>query len=299
MRFTVLASGSSGNASLLEIGGCGLLLDFGLGPCRLVDRLAAASCSLSRVNAVLLTHTHSDHWKERTLVHLLSKRIPLYCHAQHQEWLLEYSSAFADMQTEGLVHCYAEDRELWLTPLLRCLPFEVSHDEPTYGFRFEAALDDGTDFCSLGYAADLGTWGRQQAHALADVDLLALEFNHDVAMQRESGRSPSLIRRVLGNQGHLSNEQAAGLLGEVLRLSTPGRLRHVVQLHLSRDCNRPALAVKAAREILRQQGHDIKVHTASQHQVGPSLHLGKGRRATKTASHRLKRFKQPVLPGFE
>ena len=93
--------------------------------------------------------------------------------------------------------------------------------------------------CALAYAADLGSWQDDVARRLADVDLLALEFNHDVYLQRSSGRSPRLIARCLGDHGHLSNVQAAALVRHVLTLSEPGRLRHVVQLHLSRDCNRP------------------------------------------------------------
>src|SRR5262249_15557877 len=127
---------------------------------------------------------------------------------------------------------------------------------------------------SLAYLADLGCWDAALVQALRDVDLLALEFNHDVEMEYASGRQPSLIARVLGDEGHLSNVQAAGLLREVLRLSAPGRLRHVVQLHLSRDCNHPTLAATAARKILAAVAHPVEVHTASQDEPGPTLQLG-------------------------
>src|SRR5947209_5318536 len=94
-QFTVLASGSGGNASLLEADGFGLLLDVGLGPRQLAGRLAAARASWAKVHAVLLTHTHSDHWNERTLAHLHRHGIPLYCHAGHHEGLRAYSEAFS------------------------------------------------------------------------------------------------------------------------------------------------------------------------------------------------------------
>ena len=79
------------------------------------------------------------------------------------------------------------------------------------------------------------------ARTLADVDLLAVEFNHDLEMERKSPRPAVLIARVLGDEGHLSNDQATGLLREVLRRSTK-HPRHIVQLHLSRECNHPGLA---------------------------------------------------------
>ena len=112
------------------------------------------------------------------------------------------------------------------------------------------------------------------ARRLADVDVLALEFNHDVALQYASGRSPRLIRRVLGDHGHLSNTQAAALFAEVLRQSAPGRVQHLVQLHLSRQCNRPELALHAAQVIVRQSAAAVQVHTTCQDVAGPGLSFG-------------------------
>ena len=84
-----------------------------------------------------------------------------------------------------------------------------------------------------------------------------------------------LIARVLGDEGHLSNEQAAGLLRAVLKLSAPSRLRHVVQLHLSRDCNRPKLAYASARVALDSAGHTAtEVHTAGQDEPLAGLVVG-------------------------
>src|SRR5207249_4770887 len=103
---------------------------------------------------------------------------------------------------------------------------------------------------ALGYAADLGCWNDELAQALADVDLLALEFNHDEQMQLNSGRPDVLIRRVLGDSGHLSNRQASELLCRVLKTTGHNVIRNVVPLHLSRQCNRPELALAAAQAAL-------------------------------------------------
>jgi hypothetical protein len=181
----------------------------------------------------------------------------------------------------------------------------LRHDGgPTFGFRFEAVPDLFGGTCSLAYLADLGSWNAELAAALADVDVLALEFNHDVGLEYASGRSARLIARVLGDDGHLSNEQAAGLLREVLRLSAPGHLKHLVQLHLSRECNRPHLAQAAAQAILDQYQHEAEVHTASQDEAGATLHIGATsrirRRRTPTRRPRSARtIVQPWLPGWE
>src|SRR5438876_10371752 len=103
MQFTVLASGSSGNASLLEAHGFGVLIDAGLGPRQLAKRFAAVGASWQHVHAVLLTHIHGDHWRERTLAYLCRNRIPLYCHSDHVSDLVAESPAFGDLHDANLV----------------------------------------------------------------------------------------------------------------------------------------------------------------------------------------------------
>src|SRR5262245_7712314 len=114
-RFSILASGSSGNAALLEADGFGLLIDAGLGPRQLASRLAGAGASWEKVSAVILTHTHSDHWKDRTLKHLRHLRIPFYCHAAHHDILREFGPAFTDLLSADLVRCYHPDKVLRLS----------------------------------------------------------------------------------------------------------------------------------------------------------------------------------------
>jgi hypothetical protein len=310
LRFTVLASGSKGNASLVQTGRFGLLLDAGLGPRQLSARLAAVGASWQSINAVLLTHAHSDHWNERTFIELHRRRVPIHCYPEHAENLLACSLTFRALADDRLVHTYHADRELMLASELCGRPLALRHDGgATFGFRLEWTGARPGEACTLGYVADLGCWDRRLVQALAEVDLLAVEFNHDVGLEYASGRQPRLIARVLGDEGHLSNVQAAGLLREVLRLSTPGRLRHVVQLHLSQDCNRPDLAAAAAQEVLRDLEPSPELHTARQDRPGPTLHLGGGpplapthrplrpRQTSRPRSHRS--ALQPWLPGFE
>lgn len=269
MLFTVLASGSRGNASLLESDGFGLLVDMGLGPRQLARRLRLAGLSWNRVHAVLLSHTHGDHWNARTISHLLGRQLTLYCHDEHVRALAQYSPALRVMDSQRLVCRYRPDESLAIGPW-QCLPLAVAHDcPPTFGFRFEQPADLFSPGRSLVYLSDLGTWDECHARAVADADVLALEFNHDVALQRTSGRPANLVDRVLGDEGHLSNEQAAVLLERAITGSSLGKLKHVVQLHLSRDCNRPALAAAAARRVLQACDSAAQVHTAMQdHPLG-------------------------------
>src|SRR6187399_1951418 len=105
-RFSVLASGSAGNASLLQVDGFGLLLDLGLGPRQVATRLTTVAASWKDIHAVLLTHTHGDHWNERTLAQLWRRGIPLFCHAGHFPALLAYSESFGRLQAGRLVRTY-------------------------------------------------------------------------------------------------------------------------------------------------------------------------------------------------
>jgi phosphoribosyl 1,2-cyclic phosphodiesterase len=306
LRFTVLASGSAGNACVIETDGFGVLLDAGIGPRVLASRLAAAALSWQSIHACVLTHTHTDHWNDRTFIQFLRRKIPVYCHGDHNDELLDLSHSFADLRSAGMVRDYLPKRELILSPRLRCRALPLRHDSgATFGFRFESTTELYGPSAAIGYVADLGCWNEELLAALLDVDLLALEFNHDIALEKRSNRHPSLIARVLSDDGHLSNDQAAKLLREVLHRSTPGRLRHLVQLHLSRECNRPALALTAAKAVLDGHEATIKIHTASQHEAGPTLHL------TGTATRRQKRrtssnkevadgaSPQLCLPGLE
>jgi phosphoribosyl 1,2-cyclic phosphodiesterase len=275
-RFTPLASGSAGNACLLQVEQFGVLVDFGLGPRTLAGRLAARGFTWRSVHVALLTHTHGDHWRETTLVHMARLRVRLCCHAAHAEELAG-SDGFNAMCKAKLVTAYTTDSPIELAPGLIARPLPVEHDSGAcFGFRFEGGGDLFGPGWALGYAADLGCWDNELARSLADVDLLALEFNHDEEMQRASGRPDYLIRRILGDRGHLSNRQAKNLLGKVLAESTRISPRRVVPLHLSRECNRPDLAMNEAQAALIEADCRADVFVAAQYETGPTLPIASG-----------------------
>ncbi len=245
-RFTVLASGSGGNAAFLTHRGFGLLIDCGIGPRAISDRLSAAGAKWADVSAVVLTHTHGDHWKALTLQRMQRERVPLILHAEHAKHLAVCSPEFPGLEKAGLVRTFRDGEPFALTEHLRCLPIRVPHDsEPTFAFRIDGTEPESDSGWSLGYASDLGHVPESLARAFRSVDVLALEFNHDVEMQRRSLRPPDLVARVLGNLGHLSNRQAAEFVKSNLQ-NRPVPLRALYQLHLSRECNVADLARAAA-----------------------------------------------------
>jgi phosphoribosyl 1,2-cyclic phosphodiesterase len=283
IQFAVLASGSRGNACLVQAGHAGLLIDLGLGQRELRSRLEGVGSTIERIGTAVLTHTHSDHVLPSTLRLLASRKIPLYCHEGHRVALSD-RPGFRELDASGLVRHY--DERPFLAPTgLRIEPVELSHDGgPTFGFRVEGRAGRGSKPASVGYLADTGCWSEAMADAMTDVDALGVEFNHDVTLQLNSGRAPYLIYRNLGDRGHLSNAQGAGLVSAVLKRSSRGSVRNVVLLHLSDQCNCPNLALEVARKAVKDSGRRVTVHAARQAQAYPNLHVKPTRKTRAVAS---------------
>ncbi len=308
-RFTVLASGSSGNAALLETDGFGLLIDCGLHPRMLTARLAEVGSSWAKVSAVILTHTHGDHWKDMTLADLRSRKIPLYAHPAQHDHLATAAPSFESLDRAKLTRAYQADHPHAIAPGLIVRPIRVSHDsDPTFAFRIDGHDTDGLAW-SVGYASDLGCASPELIEAFAGVDVLALEYNHDVKLERTSPRPKFLVDRVLSDSGHLSNDQAAQLTAAIASRSGDGFPGHLIQLHLSKDCNRPELASATGRAALATLNPKTEVITARQDVAAKSIPLVRRPAAASRVAARATAFVppssrrpssvQPLLPGFD
>ncbi|MBI1369786.1 MAG: MBL fold metallo-hydrolase [Planctomycetes bacterium] len=242
MHLCVLGSGSSGNASVLRLGSRCLLIDAGFGPRTMTKRLADLGLSLADLDAVLLTHLDTDHFQPTWFTTLLKLNIRVYCHQRHLAELYQHTVATpggADarmLHRAGLLHPFT-DIPFTLTladgSTARVTPVNLAHDrEGTTGYRIDAPTG------RLGFATDLGRVTRQLVETFANVDLLAIESNYDPPMQRASARPAMLKRRIMGGSGHLSNEQAMDGIREIAARSKQPP-RHIVLLHLSRQCNCP------------------------------------------------------------
>ncbi|MGP0069223.1 MAG: MBL fold metallo-hydrolase [Isosphaeraceae bacterium] len=312
VQFAVLASGSRGNSTLIRGRGAGLLIDVGIGPRALQGKLESVGAGWPDVAGVVLTHTHGDHVDSGTFAELARRRIALLCHEGHRANLGD-NAGFQRLEEAGLVTCYDDQPALTATGL-RLEPIRLRHDGgPTYGFRIEVSTERRGKPVSIGYLADTGSWSESMIDCLADVDVLGVEFNHDVAMQRSSGRSGVLIARNLGEHGHLSNRQGAALVEAVLARSRRVAMQHLVLLHLSEQCNHPGLAIEAARAALGVAGRQVAVHAAQQSSPHPNLWVLPGRRSFRdagpapvasglrrptTASRTARSVATPVLAGL-
>ena len=281
---TILASGSSGNTALVDCDGERWLIDLGLEPKELDARLADAGASWSQIKGVLITHRHSDHWRPKTLARCLSSRVPVHCHRDNCPAFRLACPDFRDLEQARLFRPFVGEKSIPLSVNWQCRPFRVRHDGgATFGFRFEeTAGGNSTHSLSVcaatprafAYVADLGCWDRGVVDRLLDIDLLALEFNHDPELLRNSTRPPWLIHRILGDEGHLSNAQAAALISETLKHGNSTRLQQLVLLHISHECNSSDLAAASARAALEKSGCNANVFAAEQHQRSPTFVVG-------------------------
>jgi phosphoribosyl 1,2-cyclic phosphodiesterase len=251
LRFSVLSSGSSGNATYLEAGGRGLLVDAGLSCRRLRGLLGRIGRDLTDVSAVLLTHGHADHTcGVRSL--LREREVTVYAAPGVAE----------DVEGAALV---GAGEILDLGSSLSATFFEVPHDTPTYGVR----LADSEWVSAL--ATDLGEVGPGLLRFLRGADAVVLESNHDPDWLRRGPYSADLKRRVASVRGHLSNEQAA----EAACALAPHGLKDLVLAHLSKTNNSPARACGTARKALKEAGHaGIRVRAAIARHPTPWIEVG-------------------------
>lgn len=232
-RLCVLASGSSGNCSVLRTPGSTILIDAGLSPRRTRGLLEDQGLALEDLDAVLLTHLDADHlhagWARG-----LPGSAPFFVHRSHLRQACARGLPRRACVGFGGVAEVAADFCVFATL--------NAHDElGAAAFRFEFVTG-----ASLGFATDLGSVSDALIEHLGGVDVLAVESNYCPRMQIESDRPAFLKQRVMGGSGHLSNEECAQLVAEIKPRS------HVVLLHLSRQCNDPSLAARAhARQPYR------------------------------------------------
>lgn len=235
MRFCLLASGSKGNAAIVESGATRLLIDAGLSARELCRRMQLVGVDPASLDALLLSHEHADHL--RGLGPLVRRfDLPVYLHTG-------LAARLADAGRPGLVREF-EAGSVWQVGALQIQVFPVTHDATSpVGFTFQS------DAGKIGMATDLGIATRLVEQHLLGCRALVVETNHDEQMLRDGPYPWPLKQRVRSSHGHLSNTAAAQLID---RLLWDG-LEALVLAHLSETNNLPALARHAVAQVLNSQ----------------------------------------------
>jgi len=235
MRICLLASGSKGNAIMLESGQTRLLIDAGLSAREIRRRLGLIGVDAESLTALLITHEHTDHVRGLgPLVRQLD--IPVYLQS-------DLARRLSDVGKNECVREFVDGEDFTINDLT-VRPFAVTHDSlAPVGFTFVGELG------KVGVATDLGVVTRLVTDCLGDCRVLVLETNHDEAMLRDGPYPWKLKQRVRGSHGHLSNNSGSALLQDLLWSG----LETVFLGHLSETNNRPELAVEAVRQVLDGQ----------------------------------------------
>jgi phosphoribosyl 1,2-cyclic phosphodiesterase len=263
MHVQVLSSGSKGNAALVRAGEAQVLVDAGLPLVHLDARLAAAGTAPTRLDHLVVTHGHLDHARSAGALARRAGATLHCCERMMQNTSVRRAKRMSVLRPGSATALPGPGGENGLS----VLPVLIPHDaDPTVALRLEHESSAGRRIAVV--LTDMGRPDAKVAQALLGAHVLVLEFNHDERMLREGPYPPPLKRRVGGDRGHLSNEQAA----EMLRRLAGPELHTLVLAHLSETNNTPALARSAAEAVLADIGRtDVRVLVAEQHEPGPNL----------------------------
>lgn len=250
MEIAVLCSGSKGNSTLIRTAGMTLLIDAGMSTKRyLVESLARFGCTIDDIDAVLVTHSHSDHVKQ--LRALLGKPVYSWC---------PLDPGKCPVNAPAFVHYEIQPWKTYTFQDITVQTIALSHDSgKTLGF---IVLADGQ---KLVYITDTGFVRQDAEPLLVDADYYIMESNHDPMMLEQTRRPRVLKQRILSAQGHLDNEYASRLLCRLVGEKT----RRIVLAHLSEEANTPELALDTLHDIMEENDLDpsrFQIDAASQNE---------------------------------
>ena len=249
LKFYSFSSSSSGNCYLIKSESTALLVDAGISGKKIIESLDETETPLDHIKGVLVTHEHVDHVKS---IRVLSKKL---CEAK----------VYANNKTWSKIDCVLEEEkmasfvtnEAFEIGDIKVKPFRISHDaiEPV-GFTFTCQDKQ------LSIVTDTGYVTEEIHNHVKDADLLVLESNHDENMLK-MGRYPWTVKqRILGKEGHLSNETAGECLCRILKEGEE-KSRQILLAHLSSENNFPQLAYQTVKNALE----------ASEYYLGDTLSL--------------------------
>ncbi|GIP35990.1 MBL fold metallo-hydrolase [Paenibacillus sp. J2TS4] len=243
LRFSILASGSTGNSMVVTNEETKLLIDAGLSAKKIEQLLEERNVSGNELDAILVTHEHSDHIKG---LGALARKydLPVYANEKTWEALNKQIGQIAEENVKVM-----ETGSMLEFDSIQVESYAISHDaaEPV-GYCFY----EGEQKLSL--ATDLGYMSSKVKEQLLDSDVLVLESNHDVEMLRMGKYPWNIKRRILSDVGHLSNESAGDALCELVG----GRTKRVYLAHLSQNHNMIDLARMTVGNILEQNDIMLK-----------------------------------------
>nr|MBP3599308.1 MBL fold metallo-hydrolase [Eubacterium sp.] len=245
MKLYSIASGSSGNSIFVgsDKENRGILIDAGISRKRIVDGLAAEQISMEQVEGIFITHEHADHICGLGPV-LRKNAIPVYATERTIDYILQKGKC--GKVDEELFQCIRPDQSIHVAGM-EVMPFSISHDaaDPVC----YTVSEEGK---KVAVATDMGEYTDYTISHLSDCDGALLEANHDINMLQVGNYPYPLKMRILGSEGHLSNDAC----GRMLRRLVHYKLKHILLGHLSKENNYPELAYETVKYELEQEFGD-------------------------------------------
>ncbi|MCH5171417.1 MAG: MBL fold metallo-hydrolase [Erysipelotrichales bacterium] len=230
MRYYILASGSKGNSAVFQTNSGRLLqIDMGVTLKYEKEQLSKYSLRFEDIEALLITHEHTDHIKGASFFN----RELIYC-----------AKGTYDVPEENVLNIY----ESYDIAGFKVTVLATSHDATNpIGFVLEA------DNEKLVYMTDTGYISERNLQYMKNPDYICIESNHNVKMLFETNRPAQLIMRIIGDNGHLSNEDSAMYMSEIIGDNT----KELVLMHLSEEANTHELALSTYKELLSSRYGNI------------------------------------------
>lgn len=260
MRVKVLASGSKGNATLIETRNTKVLIDVGISYRTLKQKLESVNTKIDDIGAIFITHEHSDHIKGLN-TYLIRHQIPVFLSEGSYNAIVTEKRIGQDFQHFNIIQ---EDQNIEFNDFL-FQPFRVSHDayEP-FGYQ----VYEGEK--KLVYLTDTGIVSQQNLERIKNADIYILETNHNVEMLMGTNRPWYLKQRILGDLGHLCNEDALDVLSRVRGDQT----KYVYMAHISEEANSLDLLRLTVEDYCRQENdYQINFMIAHQNQVSEIVEI--------------------------
>lgn len=245
MKVKVIASGSKGNCTLIQTDKIKILIDMGIGYQQLASELEKINLEPQSIDAILITHTHSDHIKG--LPSLVKK-------TNLKVYMLE------EMEPELVKKIPENNLHLYTNPLiledLTINLIRISHDVEGVGFVIEHNNH------SLVYLTDTGYINRKYIPLMKNRDLYIIESNHDEEMVMEGPYPYILKQRVISDKGHLSNHATAEYLLETVGNNT----KQIILAHISENNNTEELALNTTKDLLAENNIYKPIALAKQYE---------------------------------
>jgi phosphoribosyl 1,2-cyclic phosphodiesterase len=271
LNFCILASGSSGNCSVIWTEKVSVLIDCGCSAKYITENLCALGIIPQNLTAALITHAHTDHISTSGIGFLCKNNIPVYFHEDvFEDALRKYGRKIKECISIPLYENFKIKNILVES-------FDVYHKDEnisrTFGFVFSSEINARK--YKIGYVTDTGRICKKIISNLIDSNILVLESNYNRIMLDSSFRSYDNKKWILSDLGHLANEDAASAIAKIKMLSA-GRdsLKYVFLAHISSHHNTHELALKTTKETLISKGiSDIKLFTTRRKQRCPVIRI--------------------------